>query len=400
LVIVATTLVNTVIQFATLRTDEALIRFMGASLTQGSHQEAITFFYVGLTADALVSAGTVLLALLLLPVVAHLYPEGAALRPLATIYLVSIPFLTLEDTFASLLSVFKRFGAQAALTVLVALSRLVALIMLAPSGTTAVVWGYVAVSVLSFALTCGVGLRLLRVNLKSFAAGNLRGAWRRFVPFTFHTSLTASLIAVAKNVEILVLGALRPVGEVSFFKIAQSASSLISMPTSPVVTILYPELNEAWARGDRSRARSLVRRYVLYALLVSAGIYVLLFVSVDWLVHAIYGSGYQPVGELVRILGLGVILGNVFHWARQATQARGKPELATFYNFGALALRIACVIPWVFYLGAIGAAWSYDLATCFAVALIVAYVLPRLDLRAEIGRSVREDQARGDSHSG
>jgi O-antigen/teichoic acid export membrane protein len=289
------------------------------------------------------------------------------------VYLLSIPFLMIEGSFGAVLSVFKRFDLQARMIVGVNLFRLICLASAAPFGMVPVIWGHVVVAVVSFASTAGLALRLLRRHGTTPRGSALLPAWRRFAPFALQTSLTASLMAVAKHLEILALGALRPASEVGFFKIAQSAAGLISLPTAPAATVLYPDLTEAWATGRRERFWGLVRRYMRYASLASAAGYLLLFPTIDFLVRWVYGTAYLPVAGLVRILGLGVILGNVFHWVRQATLAQGRPGLSTAYNFGSFVLRLVLVVPLIAAVGVSGAAWSYVLATGASI-----FVLPRL----------------------
>jgi len=177
-----------------------------------------------------------------------------------------------------------------------------------------------------------------------------------------------------------VLGALRPVEEVGFYRIAYSAASLVSMPVAPVNTVMYPEMNEAWSLDNPQRVRRLIGRYVLHAAVITAAIYASLFVTIDWLVRVFYGVDFHPVGNLVRILGIGVLLGGVFHWARQATMAKGRPELATVYSTASLALRLLLLVPFILAFGAAGAAWTHVIVMIFTVALIRYYVLPRLGL--------------------
>ena len=127
-------------------------------------------------------------------------------------------------------------------------------------------------------------------------------------------------------------------------------------------------------------SKRLIGRYVLHAAVITAAIYVSLFVRIDWLVRIFYGVDFQPVGNLVRILGVGILLGGVFHWARLAAMAKGRPELATVYNTGSLALRVLLLVPFILAFGAAGAAWTHVIVMIFTVTVIRFYVLPRLGL--------------------
>ncbi len=380
MLVLGVAVVTTLTQFMSIRTGEGLIRFVGGAVARGDRREALSFFYVGVSADALVSLASVAVALTIIPWWVRAYPTSQALRELALIYVWSIPFATLEGSFSSVCHVFKQFKLYAGLTVLIGLFRVGSLVLLAPLGLRPVMWGYVAVAAFSFLVWLGAGVWLLGNRIGTWRGSGYRRAARKFASFTFHTGITASLTAVSKNLDVLVLGALRPVEEVGFYRIAYSAAGLVAMPVAPVNTVLYPEMTEAWTMENPQRVKRLIRQYVLHAAAVTAAIYVFLFVTIDWLVRIFYGAKFQPVGNLVRILAVAVLLGALFHWARQATLAKGQPHLATAYNAAALALRLALLVPFILAFGAPGAAWAYVIVMLFTVALIRLYVLPRLGL--------------------
>lgn len=380
MVILGTALVTTLTQFMSIRTGEGLIRFVGGAVARGNRGEAISFFYVGLGADMAVAAATLAAALIVLPWWVRFYPTSEALSGLVAIYVWSIPFLTLEGSFSSLSYVFKQFRLNAALTTLIGVFRVACLIVLAPLGPQAVMWGHVSIAAFSFLVWLSAGIWLLRRRIGTWHGSSYRNVARRFASFAFHTGVTASLTAVTKNIDVVVLGALRPAEEVAFYRIAYSAANLVAMPVAPVNTVLYPEMNEAWSLDNPQRVRYLIRQYVLYATVITAAIYGSLFVSIDWLVRVLYGAPFQSVANLVRILAVGILLGGVFHWARQATLAKGKPQLATAYSTAALALRLTLLVPLILAFGATGAAWTHVVVMVFTVILIRFYVLPRLGL--------------------
>jgi len=380
MIVLGTALVTTLVQFMSIRTGEGLIRFVGSAVVRGNRTEAISFFYVGLCAEILITLVTFAVAVLVIPWWVRLYPDSETLGDLTAIYFWSIPFSTLEGPFFSLCYVFKLFRLNAGLTILIGVFRVTSLVLLAPLGLWAVMWGHVAIAAFSFLVWFSAGIWLLRKRLCTWRGGCYSNTVRTFTSFAFHTGITASLTALTKNIDVVVLGALRPVEEVGFYRIAHSAASLVAMPVAPVNTVLYPELNEAWSLDNAQRVRHLIRQYVLHAAVITAAIYAALFVCIDWLVRVFYGPEFQPVANLVRVLAVGIVLGGVFHWARQATLAKGKPQLATVYSTAALALRFILLVPLIMAFGAMGAAWTHVIVMLFTVALIRYYVLPRLGL--------------------
>ncbi len=205
------------------------------------------------------------------------------------IFLISVPFSTLDGSFQTMLNIFKHFNLLAIGTVLNGLVSLVTVVLLVPYGIEAVMWGYVIAAAFSFLVWAGMGMWLLVHNVRQFRGHGYWGAWRRFLPFAFHTSVVGSIKGLTGNADLLILGALRPVSQVTYFRIARSAATLITMPTAPVSTVIYPEMNEAWARGNMQRLRELIKNYSLASLGISAAGWLFFVFTARWLVQLFYG---------------------------------------------------------------------------------------------------------------
>jgi O-antigen/teichoic acid export membrane protein len=380
LVILAMAAVGLVVQFLDVRTQEALIRFMGRALAQHRPDEALSFFVVGLLLDALVAALTLALVLAVIPPVIGAHQQGEVLRSLALIYALATPFIMIQNTINSIYYTLKRFHLLTAINIGTNLFRLALLAALAAGGVTAVIWGYVIAAVVGFTVSALPALALLRRQVPGARVRGARAAWAQLWPFVIHTSIMGSLKAVAVNVDVLLLGALRSPSEVTFFRIARSVVSLIAMPTTPVNTVIYPLLNEAWARADLRRVSDLIRRFMLFSGAICAVGAVGYLLLLDTMVLLVYGAAYAPVTGIAHILMIGIILEIIMGWVRTAALANGKPALVTFSGTATFAARFALVVPLILVYGAQGSALAFTLAVGVSVLLNVVYVLPRLGL--------------------
>lgn len=391
LVILAMTSVNVIGEFLDVRTSEALIRFMGQALARGERDAALTYFAVGLALDGIVAALAVVLVLLVVPPVIGTYENGATLQTLVGIYIISVPFNLLQNTFESAFHTFKRFKLLTALTTIVQVFSLLLLAALATQGITAVTWGYVICAVVSFVLVGGVGAAILFGGLRGARGRAYRAAWRQILPFTFHTSLMGSLKALAVNLDILLLGAMRPAGEVTFFKLARSTVNLMTLPVAPVSTVIYPLLNEAQARGDAARVRYLIGQFMRYSAALAAAITLVFLVALDELVALVYGINYLPVAALVYIMMIGTALEVVMGWVRKAALIYNRPSLVTYSGFASFMLRFTAAVPLIYALGAVGSAIGFTFGVVVSVLVNVVYVLPRLGLSPLAARPRGED---------
>jgi O-antigen/teichoic acid export membrane protein len=380
LMILTMAIVNTLVQFLDIRTGEGMVRFVGSAVARGEKREAFSFFTVGLTADTLLMIATMLLVWLLAPKAALAYPDRATLGTLVRIYMLTIPFSTLEGSFQAVVTVHKRFNLSAAARIIVALAGMVALLSLAPYGLEAVMWGQVIAAAASFLVWMVIGGTMLVRRIGLMRPEGYIDAWRQFFPFAFHTSANASLKAIRENIDSLLLGALLPVSAVGYFRVAYSAVSLITMPTAPISTVIYPEMNEAWAQGRVRRVRELIRKYTLVSLVAAGAAWLGYLIAADWLIALLYPPDFASVGNLIRLMGFQIVVQSALRWIRPAAMTVNRPQLVTYYSLIETILGLGTLIIFAFYWGLIGAAASKIVVMLIMIAFQFLYVVPRLGL--------------------
>src|SRR5262249_20116701 len=154
--------------------------------------------------------------------------DGAVLEPLVWIFLLTTPFTILQSNFESVFKTFRHFRLSTFITISVTVLSLILLATLATQGITAVIWGYVILTLVEFGLFSSVATWLLIKHLRGARGKNFRHVWRQLTPFVFHTSVMGSIKSIAVNLDTLLLGALASASAVSFFTIARTAINLIS----------------------------------------------------------------------------------------------------------------------------------------------------------------------------
>lgn len=380
LIVLAITAIETVVQFMDVRTTEGLIKFMGEALALERPRDAITYFYIALGIDGLLMVATLVVARFVSPLLVAPNEQAAAIQQFVSIYLFTIPFTTLESTFSAVLITYKRYHLYTFKVILRSLVLVFCLGLLAGYTMTALVWGYVVVAGFGFGVSAILAIGMLARRIGNLRGQNYRRAFRRFLPFAFHTSLMSSLKAVSTNLNILLLGALRPASEAAFYRIARNATHLMTLPIAPMATVIYPAINEAWAKENTSRIKYLIGQFIRYSAVISLSLAIFLIVAADWLVHLTYGADYAPMANVIRLLSAGVVVGNIAHWMRPTIMASGNPQLVTFTGVISLAAHLLVLIPLTWYFGANGAAVAYIASTTVAVIVNVVYALPKIGL--------------------
>lgn len=392
-VILAITVVQTVITLLDIRTSDAVIRFVGEAITQGRPRRAFTFFVVALAADLLLMLVTMLVMFGGAGLIFRLYPGGEVLRPLAMTYAWVIPFLTVANSFGAVLIVFKEFRAYAIATLARSLLTLVVALMLAPHGINAVMWAYVVGEGGTFLLMVILATRLLRRHIPEWQLENPRAALREFLPFAFHTTLTETLKGIFANITILVLGGLRPPAEVSYFKVAQSAVSLTALVITPVRLVLYPRINEAWASDDLPQVRRYIRQMALYGGGVSIAAGIAWLILARPLLALLYGADFTPAAPLIWVLALGYVADNALLWMRPVVLAAGKANILTALSTVTALVRTVATVLLVLVFGVMGAALAFLLAMMVHAGFGLFSILPALDRWYQAGLTAEEQTA-------
>lgn len=396
LVTLAMASVSIVVQFIDVRTSEALIRFMGNALAREERDEALSYFHIGLVVDVVVAALALLVVLLIVPPILNGYADRDRLLPLFSIYVLTTPFTILQNTFEAAFTIYRRFRLQTLLDIGMAVLSLIVLVALSASGMEAVVWGYVLVAIINLVVTGGVSLGLLRQGLRGAKGTGYRERLRQFMPFAMHTSLMGSIKAAAVHFDALLLGGLRGPADVALFDKARSALSLLSLPVSPVSSVIYPMMNEAWAKGDPARLRYLIRRFMVFSLVVGLAGAAAFFIAADWLVVLIYGTEFAAAAGLLRIMLIGIVLELVMGWVRTVAMVAGRPQLVTYTGLTAIIGRYVATVPLIGALGAAGAAIGYNIGAGLSVLLNAVFVLPRLNIW---GQTPKRKDASSAEHS-
>lgn len=113
--------------------------------------------------------------------------------------------------------------------------------------------------------------------------------------------LLACLTVVQQQIEVLLMGILRPAEEAGIFSVARRAAQLTSLPLLAVNAALAPTITRFLAVGDLRRVQLAITHGMRGAVLVAVPIAVTLLVLGDWLL-ALFGAAFAEGRWPLRIL--------------------------------------------------------------------------------------------------
>lgn len=125
---------------------------------------------------------------------------------------------------------------------------------------------------------CGIWSEPLTGLTKKF-----RGLWS----FLISTNLTGSVKVGFREFDVLVVGKLLNLTDVSLYKLAKKLCASLDRLTNPLFQSLYPELTKSWARRDQKSFKKMVLHMIYIMGIISAAAWILFVIfgkPIIWIV--------------------------------------------------------------------------------------------------------------------
>jgi O-antigen/teichoic acid export membrane protein len=367
-----------VFQFAELRLQEAVIRFIAEFWEARDEHRTIAAVKLFLVLDAV----TGVIAFLLVCGGARWAQRNLMSDPRAIKVLLLAALMTLftnvgTATALGLYRIFGRFKRQAIITTISAAVRLtltVAAIFVGGWGAVGVMAVAVAVSLCSNLVLILTALAELRARVAPDALGApmtlLRERRSDIVKFVGSTYCSSLSMIPTKDLDINVLAMFTSLEVVGIYRIGKNFMAALWMLSDPAFLVVYPELARMWVRKEFAEIRRFVGMLTVVLGASALVAYALAFVIVPPVIVLLLGSQYAPAGEVFRWMTWGLVVWAPFVWLSPLILAAGRPELSLKSGmitavFAALAQ--FAVVP---RFGANGAAFVYALTNPVAVILL------------------------------
>jgi O-antigen/teichoic acid export membrane protein len=278
-----------------------------------------------------------------------------------------------EGIAAAALVLRSRYDVRAWFLLVSMALRLVAIVVAAPHGVTAIVVGLLVAQVVATSAVGIAGLaavrRFPRAQAEPLAAD--RGEILRFV---LHSSAGTGIVSLRSWIAPVLLGVVSGVREVGLFRAAQAPQQGLAALSSPVRLILLTEQTRDWERGRPEVVFAGLRRYVLAASVAMAALVVPAWLLMPWVLDVLLPD-YDAALDAARIILLVGALQLVFGWTKSFPVSIGRPNLRILAH----GVETIVLIPFLLVMGAewgaAGAAGAVLVATIAFAAVWSVLVL-------------------------
>jgi O-antigen/teichoic acid export membrane protein len=380
-----------VFTFLDARSADAGFRYLGEFAAADDHHRARAFAKLGLTLDLGVGAVSFLIVVLAAPWAAmHVVrdPSVAGLIVVAAAgSWLRVPVFTSEAVLATL----GRYRLVGGIRAGGAIARAILLVVVAVAGmgVVGVVWasaiGFAGEGLAAAVITGAAVRRSWGGGLASADLGSLRGRGREIARFLVWSDVGSTLGLAAKQLDVVLVGALGGQAAAGFYRLATSIGALFSAAVQPLQSVLAQRFSGRRGAGDETGLREVVRgaatHVCLPVSLVALACIPLIPTAIRWTA----GSDYLPATDAATILAVASIVWLAFAWARPLALATDEVRVWTGASVVIAAVSLLGFVVAIPAAGAAGAAWVRLLTGALFQASMAIYLWRRHIARRPTG---------------
>ena len=337
------------------------------------------FLNKGITVQLTISTILGLLVIVFSKNIAYLFNDNNLIKPL---YLSGIIIITqsLYFVYTGALNGLKKFGSENAVLSTYGFVRPVLAILLVYLGfeIMGALTGFLIASIVAVIL--GI---ILTWNLgnKKYDAIKVSNILRSSIPIM----VIFGGITIIMNFDLLSVKHFIPQGEFSgYYTSAAAISKLSYWFLFAFGSVLLPFVSSSFHKNDIQQTRKYINEIIRYSLLFVLPMIVLFSFYADNAVCLIYGAGYQPAGNVLKILVFGLANLGLISIFSHVMIGINRETLMIRYSLIGIATAIVLNIILVPRIGIIGGAISTTISAGIVAILSYSFIKKRLKMKLNL----------------
>lgn len=204
----------------------------------------------------------------------------------------------------------------------------------------------------------------LRTRLPKLRAQPSTANSRGWLSSSIPMALTDAVFALQQQLAVLVLGIVAAPAQVGLFRVCIATYTVMLVPVTAVNLVVLPMIARLYAQSDLTKLQRLV---TASARIQFAGVFFLslpLLFAAGPLFAFVFGSGYAPAAETMRILAVGGIVSAGFGPNGALLNMTGHERRVTRAMLGSLVINLAVIALLAPRWGSVGSATGVLVALC------------------------------------
>ena len=343
---------------------QTLVRFGAAALEDGRDWEFRRLVKFSTLFDLFGASVAAIVSVVGLTVAAPWFGFDENQKSLAIMFSAILLF-SLSSTPTAVLRLFDKFDLIAQLSVILAVSRLVLTVL--AWQLSGEVWSFVFILMVYYIVE---QITPLVFAWRELRRRNLHDVWglpfdgllqenRALPAFLWNVNINVIARSSTQRFDTLILGAFLGPAAVGLFQLAKRTGLAALRLGRPLQQAVYPDVARLWARGEILRFRRIVLRVNTVMGVLGLLAFVLVSLSMEFLVRLAFGDAFVAAAPLVIVQVLAVTIflaGNTFG---PAMMSMGEDRILVCITLSATIAFFVGFVPLVLMFGAMGASLSH-----------------------------------------
>jgi O-antigen/teichoic acid export membrane protein len=375
------TVFPTIIQnFAGFRTWEFIARYCTEALERGAREEAGHLAIIGWTIDLAVAAAAYLVVLLAASTYLQVTLGHSRYTSLLVVYGLIMLSTAIMYNSQALLQVLGRFDLLSIQMTSMALLRLIliAIVYWRGWGLTGVILSLVIASGIEAATVLGMCLvqarGKIRFKLNRSVWAYARAHWREFSSFLSAGYMEATVQALSRNLDVVVVATLRGPADAGLYRVATQIVSYTANLLTPLSQVALPDIQRSIDLPRAALLRRMGRLSLVTGALFLAGS-VVIFLGAPWMISLVVGPSFQSAADITRIMIWSVAIVGATFWLAPLLLVLKRPWIRTATMIVSGAVQLAVLVALVPRLGIRGAALAFLVPVAIRTLLMLGAVL-------------------------
>lgn len=355
--------VNSIFSF---RMGEVVVRYGGAYLEQGEKSKASALLKAASLTEAVVS----LLAFIAVALTANL-AEVYSAKTAGTAWMFIVFAIGLlanfnMETSLGVLQVTQKIKWQGRINLIqsvVTTAVILAAFYFKGSFETILFAYLLSKTILGLGMFIVAQIQLQRVlgagwSLVSFS---VIGEWRELIRFAFSSNVSATIIKIFRESELLWVAFFLTPEAAGYYKLAYTLAGFLAIVSDPLITTTFPEINRLVVQSAWARLKDFLRKVTSLSFAYNAVIAVGFVLFGGWMIRIYSNETFLPAYPAMIALVVGLAFNYTLFWNRPLLLSLGLPEypIKVTLVVGIIKIALAFVLVPRFGIVAAGALLSF-----------------------------------------
>jgi len=151
-------------------------------------------------------------------------------------------------------------------------------------------------------------------------------AWRGLIRFAFSSNVSATIIKIFRESEILWVGFFLSTAAAGYYRVAYTLAGFLAIVTDPLIASTFPEINRLVVQNAWARLKDFLRKITWLSFAYNVAIAIGFVLFGQWMIQIYSNETFLPAYPALVALVVGLAFNYTLFWNRPLLLSLGLPE--------------------------------------------------------------------------